>query len=443
MGVTLHLTKNHHDFNNQLWYDENRMNRKIEPGLLRIFRLFAGLEVIVFITGILTFRWLYGTIPDASLIYFFINLIGGILLFGYLSWPWLMRTLKGIYLPIALGIITITPILGNRWMLDIQIQNNSANLVVNAWQLMPMLFVPLVLIAWQYSFRIVFWFSVMTSLVDFILILPYTKDVTIDTIPVLSVVVIRSVSFMVVGFIITNLMVTQRQQRRALAQANIKLNQYADTIEQLTVSRERNRLARELHDTLAHTLSALAVNLEATKTMIDADQIEVQEMIDQSLNTTRNGLTETRRVLKALRAAPLDDLGLEMALQQLVNHATGRSNLNIRLEVTGSVNNLSPNIEQNLFRIAQEGLENIIRHANAQNVILRLSHINGFLSLEIIDDGKGFQPAKVGHEDQLGIVGMQERASMLGGKLEIASDPDNGTTILFRMEEKHDQSAAM
>ncbi len=419
------------------------MNRKIEPGLLRIFRLFAGLEVIVFITGILTFRWLYGTIPDASLIYFFINLIGGILLFGYLSWPWLMRTLKGIYLPIALGIITITPILGNRWMLDIQIQNNSANLVVNAWQLMPMLFVPLVLIAWQYSFRIVFWFSVMTSLVDFILILPYTKDVTIDTIPVLSVVVIRSVSFMVVGFIITNLMVTQRQQRRALAQANIKLNQYADTIEQLTVSRERNRLARELHDTLAHTLSALAVNLEATKTMIDADQIEVQEMIDQSLNTTRNGLTETRRVLKALRAAPLDDLGLEMALQQLVNHATGRSNLNIRLEVTGSVNNLSPNIEQNLFRIAQEGLENIIRHANAQNVILRLSHINGFLSLEIIDDGKGFQPAKVGHEDQLGIVGMQERASMLGGKLEIASDPDNGTTILFRMEEKHDQSAAM
>jgi len=419
------------------------MNRKIEPGLLRIFRLFAGLEVIVFITGILTFRWLYGTIPDASLIYFFINLIGGILLFGYLSWPWLMRTLKGIYLPIALGIITITPILGNRWMLDIQIQNNSANLVVNAWQLMPMLFVPLVLIAWQYSFRIVFWFSVMTSLVDFILILPYTKDVTIDTIPVLSVVVIRSVSFMVVGFIITNLMVTQRQQRRALAQANIKLNQYADTIEQLTVSRERNRLARELHDTLAHTLSALAVNLEATKTMIDADQIEVQEMIDQSLNTTRNGLTETRRVLKALRAAPLDDLGLEMALQQLVNHATGRSNLNIRLEVTGSVNNLSPNIEQNLFRIAQEGLENIIRHANAQNVILRLSHINGFLSLEIIDDGKGFQPAKVGHEDQVGIVGMQESASMLGGKLEIASDPDNGTTILFRMEEKHDQSAAM
>lgn len=419
------------------------MNRKIEPGLLRIFRLFAGLEVIAFITGILTFRWLYGTIPDASLIYFFINLIGGILLFGYLSWPWLMRTLKGIYLPIALGIITITPILGNRWMLDIQIQNNSANLVVNAWQLMPMLFVPLVLIAWQYSFRIVFWFSVITSLVDFILILPYTNDVTIDTIPVLSVVVIRSVSFMVVGFIITNLMVTQRQQRRALAQANIKLNQYAETIEQLTVSRERNRLARELHDTLAHTLSALAVNLEATKTMIDADQIEVQKMIDQSLNTTRNGLTETRRVLKALRAAPLDDLGLEMALQQLVNHATGRSNLNIQLEVTGSVNNLSPNIEQNLFRIAQEGLENIIRHANAQNVILRLSHINGFLSLEIIDDGKGFQPVRVGHEDQLGIVGMQERASMLGGKLEITSNPDNGTTILFRLEENHDQSAAM
>jgi signal transduction histidine kinase len=435
--------KCHHAFPERLWYDENRMNRKIEPGLLRIFRLFAGLEVIAFVIGILTFRWLYGTIPDASLIYFFINLLGGILLFGYLSWPWLMRTLKEIYLPIALGIITITPILGNRWMLDIQIQNNSANMVVNAWQLMPMLFVPLVLIAWQYSFRIVFWYSVMTSLVDFILILPYTREVTIDTFPVLSVVVIRSASFMVVGFIITNLMVTQRQQRRALAQANIKLNQYADTIEQLTVSRERNRLARELHDTLAHTLSALAVNLEATKTMIAADQTEVQEMIDQSLETTRNGLTETRRVLKALRAAPLEDVGLEMALQQMVNHAIARSNLNIKLEVTGNVKALPPNVEQNLFRIAQEGLENIIRHADAQNVFLYLAHSDGSLSLVIADDGKGFQPAKAIHEDQLGLVGMQERAAMLGGKLEISSSADGGTTIHFLLKEPHDQSAAM
>jgi signal transduction histidine kinase len=108
----------------------------------------------------------------------------------------------------------------------------------------------------------------------------------------------RTAAMTLVGYILIRLIDGQRAQRHALAEANVKLRQYASTVEQLSISHERNRLARELHDTLAHTLSATSVQLEAVDAVWDTSPNQARELLHKSLAQTRSGLTETRRALK-------------------------------------------------------------------------------------------------------------------------------------------------
>lgn len=122
-------------------------------------------------------------------------------------------------------------------------------------------------------------------------------------------------------------------QQRTLETANRRLVELAASLEKLTISRERNRMARELHDTLAHTLSGLTVHLEAVKAYLDVEPHTAKALLDESLTHTRRGLNETRRALAALRATPLDDLGLVLALRHLVDSATERTDLQPTLEL--------------------------------------------------------------------------------------------------------------
>lgn len=103
-------------------------------------------------------------------------------------------------------------------------------------------------------------------------------------------------------------------------------------MEQLAVSRERNRLARELHDTLAHSLTAISVSLETAKAYFDIDIDRTLEFIDKSLDTTRKGADETRRALKALRSSSLEDMGLQLAIQRAAKSAAARFHLNLTLD---------------------------------------------------------------------------------------------------------------
>jgi signal transduction histidine kinase len=211
--------------------------------------------------------------------------------------------------------------------------------------------------------------------------------------------------------------------------ANIRLGQHAQTLEQLAVSRERNRIARELHDTMAHTLSGNAVNLEALKLMLPEDNEEIQGMLNQSLENTRAGLAETRRALKALRSKQVDDLGLSLAMRNLAIDAASRGDFNLSVDISDQLPEITPDVEQCVFRITQEALENIVRHASAQRVELVLSNENGALNLTITDDGCGFDTEDVAQSDQLGIQGMQERATILNGEFTILSSRNQGTTI--------------
>jgi len=205
-------------------------------------------------------------------------------------------------------------------------------------------------------------------------------------------------------------------------------------LEDLTISRERNRMARELHDTLAHTLSALAVQLETVKAYWEVDPMAAQGMLDKSLETTRSGLQETRRALKSLRASPLDDLGLVLALRKMAEETAARANLRLELSLPDQPVSDSAEGAHAIYRVAQEAMANAAHHAQAQTLAVRLSVNGSGLSLEVRDDGQGFNRQQGQTAGHFGLAGMVERAQLAGGQLTIDSRPGRGTTIRLVIE---------
>jgi signal transduction histidine kinase len=414
------------------------MGRPLEPGLVRIFRYFAGIAFIYF-----AILWGYGIIsphPSVTLqIQSLMNLPTSSCLFVYLSLPWLERHLKKWYLPIALVTYSVATVFSNLiYLFD---PNTDLYIIIaRSWALIPILLVPLVLIAWQYSFSAVLAFTIFTNATELLILFLVVKKVTFETLPILGLPVIRAFAFGTVGYIVERLMDIQRTQKRKLIMANIQLGQYANTLESLAISRERNRLARELHDTLAHTLSGVSVNLEAIKTMLTPGQGDVEAMLDHSLTATRQGLEETRRTLQDLRAKPLEDLGLELALRTLVKVLADREAIETEVEFSPNLPTLPPDVEQSIYRITQEALENIAKHADARHVSLSMEASGKRVTLTIEDDGKGLNLKNSPVEGQFGIKGMRERAAVVGGTLTVGSRPGYGTTIRFVWERLDDQS---
>ena len=208
--------------------------------------------------------WQTGELINLSQIQSLVNLAINGILFGYLSWSWLENKISRYYLPIAFVAATILPLFTNLIYLADPMESAQMT-ITRSWFLFPILIVPLVLIAWQYRFRVVLAFIFLTTIIELSTLVPRLKYINYETLPILGLPLIRAFAFGTVGHVVTRLIATQREQQRKLVEANIKLNEHANTLEQLTLSRERNRLARDLHDTLAHTLSGLTVNLEAIK----------------------------------------------------------------------------------------------------------------------------------------------------------------------------------
>jgi signal transduction histidine kinase len=196
------------------------------------------------------------------------------------------------------------------------------------------------------------------------------------------------------------------------------------------MSEERRRLARELHDTLAHSLSAVAVQLEGVRSLWSEDPARAEQMLDRSLEAARSGLTEARRSIHALRASPLEAGGLRLALGAYVDDLAAGSDLQIELDADDP-GRFDPNLEHNVFRIATEAVTNAVRHANADRIRVWMRGSGDQLSLAVQDNGAGFDPATAngGH----GLGGMRERAELIGGTLQIESTPQRGSTVLLRV----------
>ncbi|HEU4848214.1 MAG TPA: GAF domain-containing sensor histidine kinase, partial [Rubrobacteraceae bacterium] len=191
---------------------------------------------------------------------------------------------------------------------------------------------------------------------------------------------------------------------------------------------ERNRLAREIHDTLAQGLTATALQLESADALLDAGSEKAHEPLRRALSLTRSNLEEARRSVLDLRASPLEGRPLSEALKALVERWEAETGIAARYGAVNGSRPLPPSVEAALYRICQEALTNVARHAGAERATVRLVATPDRVRLAVEDDGRGFDAAGV-PEDRHGIVGMRERAEVLGGTLEASSGPGEGTRI--------------
>lgn len=203
---------------------------------------------------------------------------------------------------------------------------------------------------------------------------------------------------------------------------------------------ERNRLAREIHDTIAQDFSAIAFQLETTEALLEqrAEPERLRKGLTAALDLTRKGLEEARRSVLDLRAAPLDGHTLAEALAVLAENASAREGASetsapaVTFSQVAAKRSLPPAVEIGLYRIAQEALQNARHHADAAHITLFLDVTPDEACLVVEDNGRGFEVdggAGTGTSGRFGLIGMRERAHLLGGTLCIESAPGTGTRI--------------
>lgn len=397
----------------------------IEPGLLRVFRWYVavrlGLLVLVAWSNQQNPNPANPRFPEAGILFF------GILLL-LITWPRAQQAMGRAFLPVALVLASIAPIAESAANVEGRLAAGMGinDALADYWMPFVLLFVPLLLTAWQYRYRVVLFFAGATTLLDMAAVLPLVERESTDVAELSGWLVARGLLYAFVGLFIVKLAGAQKEARRSLAT-------HSTTLEHLATSRERNRLARELHDTLAHGLSGIAVQLEAVKTLWDDDSPKAKDMLDQALADARGGLGEARRAIYTLRASPLEDLGLPDALRQLGDGVTERSGIEVTVVIADNVGELDPELEHTVYRIADEALINSARHSQAHHVAIDLRRKAGKVRLDVVDDGVGFDAAAAVPDGHLGIAGMRERAEMVGGTLSITSSGAVGTTVRFEV----------
>ncbi len=212
----------------------------------------------------------------------------------------------------------------------------------------------------------------------------------------------------------------------ALAIENAHLR---DQSEQLAVMNERNRLARELHDSLTQSIYSLTLMAEAGRRLIEAGDLEnVKTYLSRLGQTAQQSLKEMRLLVYELRPNVLIREGLIGALQQRLDAVENRAGVESRLNINGPIQ-LPPNIEVELYRIAQEALNNTLKHSGASKVVISFQNSKRFVELEITDNGQGFDITKKNVAGGLGLTSMHERAEKIGGELLLVSSPGQGTSI--------------
>jgi signal transduction histidine kinase len=226
-----------------------------------------------------------------------------------------------------------------------------------------------------------------------------------------------------------------------LAEANLKLEQalqekaglQAQLLTQAReagISAERQRMAREIHDTLAQGLTGIITQLQAAHQSA-GQQADWRRHLDTATQLARDSLAEARRSVSAMRPRLLEDAKLPEALAEVAGHWSALHEVRTEVTTTGEARPLHPEIEVTLLRAAQEALTNVGKHAQASRVALTLSYMEDVVTLDVRDDGRGFAPATVtanGHGGY-GLTGMRQRLGNVAGTLEIESEPGGGTAI--------------
>jgi signal transduction histidine kinase len=202
---------------------------------------------------------------------------------------------------------------------------------------------------------------------------------------------------------------------------------------ELSIVEERNRLARELHDSVSQKLFGLVLNAEAASTLLGRDPAAAAEAVARLGELAHEALTELRALIFELRPASLEEEGLAATLRKHVDMLRRVHGREVELRISGAART-APRIDGEVLRIAQEALNNALRHADAERIELRLQARDGRLTLTVADDGVGFDPAAPGvRSRRLGLTSMEERARALGGSLAVVSRRGDGTTVTLEV----------
>ena len=247
-----------------------------------------------------------------------------------------------------------------------------------------------------------------------------------------------AISFFIVGSLRSFEVETQRRitqlQEDRLREAEKREALRGDLLRRVVAAQEaeRQRIARELHDETGQELTALGLGLRGVSRMLGANHELAAHNLHQLENLVARSLDELQRLIANLRPSHLDDLGLPAALRWWAGETQKVAGITVTVTVAGTEHPLASPVKIALFRIAQEALTNVIKHAQAQNVAITLTYSGADVRIEVQDDGWGFDVERAMSDERRqswGLLGMRERASLLGGEFTLDSHPGRGTRI--------------
>ena len=246
----------------------------------------------------------------------------------------------------------------------------------------------------------------------------YRQDVRNSLLSVLDMLSLLNTMIFILYMVVMTLSQTSEKERilrlnSQLQMANRKLEEYAQEQVRMTETRERNRLAREIHDTLGHSLTGIITGIEACIMLMDIAPEATKEQLRAIAEVARNGITDVRHSVNALRPDALETLSLESAIRKLVEESEKSTGVKIDLVFPENLQNLDQDEEDVLYRIVQESITNAIRHGKATHIDVRMEHVDNDLRIRIADNGKGCDNIQSG----FGLHHMQERIDMLKGTL--------------------------
>ncbi len=229
----------------------------------------------------------------------------------------------------------------------------------------------------------------------------------------------------------------QRQAERDQAEMELKRSQELfrnlSTHLQVVREEERTRIARRIHDDMGQALTALKIDLSWLNKKLADDQNPVHEKLKSMVTLINETIETVHNVSEDLRPGILDDFGLSAAIEWQAEEFQKRTGMECKISLPPNEFDLSKEKSTNLFRIVQESLTNVIRHANATKVEINLNEKDGILLLEVVDNGKGITRAAITNPKSFGLIGIKERVHSLSGEVDIAGTPNAGTRLTVKM----------
>ncbi len=240
--------------------------------------------------------------------------------------------------------------------------------------------------------------------------------------------VLVSTNTMMFVYYMVRLFTSQREENERITNlyaqlkaANRKLKEYMLELERMTEVRERNRLAREIHDTLGHTLTAIIMGTEASLALLEKNPALARERLASVTESARDGLNDVRQSIKALRPDALENHNLEQAIKDMITKYQNTTSVTIMYEQQAGKLEFADDEEDTLYRIIQECMTNAVRHGNANFIHIKLQRFDDLLIIDIRDNGEGCEDVKMG----FGLRHMQERLELLSGSLTYGNRKDD------------------